>query len=276
MKFFKYFPLTAIFCLSANATLISTPTQFVAGQKIVAASMNVNFNAVNTVVNGNIDSTNIANGGVITADLADQLITTAKLVDSSSSSTGVTTAKIADQAVTSAKLADSAVTSGKISYTQSYWSGKHLATCLWLTASSGYNTPTADGSCTLTELFNGGMGTVVSDATAYNGTLKLPGLNFAPPKTGAYEICVTGVFDNSASDTTTIKLNDGSDDLFIGELRADGSGTTTVTPITMCGISYASTLASKTITIKYGGQSGNTNLRVQQADNALNWMIHGL
>lgn len=268
MKFFKYLPLLT--CLSANAAQIPTPTQFVAGQKIVAASMNANFNAINTVVNGSIASDNIVNGGITTADLADSLITTAKILDSN-----VTTAKLADLAITSAKLADSSVTSGKISFTQPYWSGKHLNNCDgWVTGSAGLNTPSADGSCTLTELFNGGMGTIVSNATVYNGTLKYPGVVFAPPRIGAYMICATAAFDNSAGDAMYARLADDTDTLFEGDMRAGASPESE--NMTMCGISYAASVASKTVTITLGGQTGNTRVRAQQAANAINWIIHGL
>lgn len=45
-------------------TTLNIPNTFTAGNTIVASQMNANFNAVKAVINGNIDSTNIANGAV--------------------------------------------------------------------------------------------------------------------------------------------------------------------------------------------------------------------
>lgn len=84
---------------------LSTPNTFVAGTAAKASEVNANFEAVESVVNGNIDTTNLKDVSVTTGKLADSAVTTAKIADDA-----VTSAKIADNAVTAAKLASDAVT----------------------------------------------------------------------------------------------------------------------------------------------------------------------
>lgn len=77
------------------------------------------LNAIRTLVNGQLDSSNIAAGVIVTSLLGDGSVTSAKIADGTIA-TGdiadgaVTSAKIADGTVATADLADGAVTSAKI------------------------------------------------------------------------------------------------------------------------------------------------------------------
>ena len=88
---------------------LSTPNTFVAGTAAKASEVNANFQAVESVVNGNIDTTNLKDVSVTTGKLADSAVTTAKIADDA-----VTSAKIPEDAVTSAQIADGAVTGSQI------------------------------------------------------------------------------------------------------------------------------------------------------------------
>lgn len=107
MKFCKHLWILAL-PLIANATQVSIPYSFSAGQKIVASQMNSNFNAIVGVVNGNIASDNIAVGGIATSSITSGAITNTKIANDA-----VTTSKILDLAVTTDKIADNAVTAAK-------------------------------------------------------------------------------------------------------------------------------------------------------------------
>tara|TARA_R110000868_G_scaffold242882_7_gene498506 strand:- start:630 stop:1481 length:852 start_codon:yes stop_codon:yes gene_type:complete len=101
--------LLLLLSVGAFAAQIPTPTQFAAGQRIVASQVNSNFTAVNSVVNGNIASDNIVAGGIVAGNLSTDSVTTAKIL-----ALNVTTAKLAAGSVTNAKLEDLGITSDKI------------------------------------------------------------------------------------------------------------------------------------------------------------------
>lgn len=54
--------LFLIFTSNANASIIVTPTSWSNGDTVTAAKLNSNQNAITTVVNGNLDNTNMATG----------------------------------------------------------------------------------------------------------------------------------------------------------------------------------------------------------------------
>ena len=67
-----------------RAQTLTIPNSFTPGSKIVSSEMNANFNAIKSVVNGNIASDNIATGSIIDGNIATGTITLAKLANISS------------------------------------------------------------------------------------------------------------------------------------------------------------------------------------------------
>lgn len=80
-------------------SLLTVTENWADGSTLTAAQLSTAMTSIESVVNGNIDSTNIATGGVSTTNLASEAVTEAKLGPSA-----VTTAKVADGAVTGVKL----------------------------------------------------------------------------------------------------------------------------------------------------------------------------
>ena len=118
--------------------LLNVTNTFVDGTVAKASEVNANFQDVEDVLNGNVDSDNLATDAVTTAKIKDDAVTADKIADdavltanikdanvtSAKLATGaaagnldsgdVTTTMLADDAVTSAKIADDAVDTSQI------------------------------------------------------------------------------------------------------------------------------------------------------------------
>lgn len=90
-------------------TQIVLPYNIVNGTPEDISQVMADFNAIVQVVNGLLDSGNIADDAISASKLAANAVTTAKILDSA-----VSTGKIADLAVTDIKLATDSVTAAKI------------------------------------------------------------------------------------------------------------------------------------------------------------------
>ena len=88
---------------------IITRTTLSTGDIPTAAEWNTQFDTAYNVINGNLDSTNLAANAVTTSEITDSNVTTAKIAD-----LNVTTAKINTDAVTTVKILDDNVTTAKI------------------------------------------------------------------------------------------------------------------------------------------------------------------
>jgi hypothetical protein len=66
------------------AGTVTKPHEFAAGTAIIAGDVNENFDTLYTLVNGNIDSSNIANATIVGADIAADAIGLSKLKDNTS------------------------------------------------------------------------------------------------------------------------------------------------------------------------------------------------
>lgn len=79
--------------------MIVNPTLPANGDSAYVDAYNAAFNALTTVINGNIDQDNLAANSVITTKILDAAVASAKIA-----AAAVTTDKIADAAVTAAKM----------------------------------------------------------------------------------------------------------------------------------------------------------------------------
>lgn len=261
----------------AEAGTLSIPNSFSAGQKIVATSMNQNFQAIASW-SSVIASDNILDGGIASADLA---------------TSSIITAKIADQAVTTAKLADGAVTAAKFSATEYYWAGYHGVDCAWSNTDNGFKDFGADTSCTLTQTQNSGFGTV-SSAIIEGGssTQKKPGIVFTPPYAGAFMVCArVNTYGGTALETYGYRLlaAAGASPVVasstIVELLTRQPATTAniKDPVSLCGIYVADTMASTRSIVIQGGGNGSAastsiegNVSVVTPRSVIEWTIWSL
>lgn len=94
----------------SEATTCSIPNSFTTGQVPTAAMFNDNWNAACTIINGQIDNTNIAtSAGIVGSKLANDTITAAQLAPGS-----VTTSEILDSTILSGDIAADTITAADI------------------------------------------------------------------------------------------------------------------------------------------------------------------
>lgn len=80
--------------------------------------------------------------------------------------------------------------------------------CAWSTTSSSFGDYSDDGSCTFTQLYNTGLGTV----NAFGS--KKPGLSFSPPAVGLYQVCVSHGNTQSGNASMAFQVTDGTNVAF--------------------------------------------------------------
>lgn len=89
--------------------LLSFPNTLANDTLADADQVMANLNAIRTLVNGQLDSANIAAGALVTTLFADESVTSAKILNGT-----IATGDLADDAVTAAKIATDAVGSSEI------------------------------------------------------------------------------------------------------------------------------------------------------------------
>jgi microcystin-dependent protein len=123
---------------------LTIPNTFVDGGTVLASEHNANNNAIATVVNGNIDATNLADSAVTTAKIASSAVTTAKIADSN-----VTKAKIEDaQQLPAGMLAPYAGSSAPTGWLLCYGQAVSRSTYADLFSAIGTTYGAGDGSTT--------------------------------------------------------------------------------------------------------------------------------
>lgn len=136
------------------------------------------------------------------------------------------------------------------------WSGYHDDDCTWARTSTTVADPTADATCTFTQLTNVNFGTVTS---ALSGSDKLPGVVFTPKRAGRYYLCASFIsFGNTAGQWAQNDLVDGSGNII------DTSGYTTASNgrygMKLCGIFNATGVSSHTAKIQSGSDTGSVTI----------------
>lgn len=112
------------------------------------------------------------------------------------------------------------------------WSGYHDNNCVWARTSTSLGGPSADSSCTFTQVTNQNFGTVASELS---GSDKLPGITFTPKKAGRYFMCaITSMINTNAGVDLTGSLTDGTQ--IVAQRAQAFGGAGNVQPFTFCGI----------------------------------------
>lgn len=150
------------------------------------------------------------------------------------------------------------------------WSGYHDSTCLFSRTNSSLGDPTADSTCVFTERKNRNFGTVTS---YLSGSDKLPGIVFTPPRVGMYDVCAyMTTLQSSGGATMSFELSDTNSNVIA--LQNKNSGTANeYTPMPLCGIYEATSLASTTIRVRTAASSGNVDIRAPGTGNPIEWTI---
>jgi hypothetical protein len=155
------------------------------------------------------------------------------------------------------------------------WSGFHAQSdCSWARTNTALGDPTADASCTFTELTNQNFGTVTSALSAGN---KLPGITFTPPRVGRYKVCaVTQQSTSDANPGVYASLTDGTTP--IAQVAWDGQLAGGYRfPYTLCGIFNAIDTSQKTIKIQTAVSSGTTTITSGSVNAyVISWSIFAL
>lgn len=138
------------------------------------------------------------------------------------------------------------------------WSGYHAGSdCSWARANTAYGDPTADATCTFTELTNTNMGAVTS---ALSGSDKLPGIVFTPRSVGKYEVCASFVVRNSAIQVSRVQMVDGS-----GNQLDSNAGTHAQVnydlPFRLCGQLNVSSVSSQTVKLQTASATGTVTIQ---------------
>lgn len=153
------------------------------------------------------------------------------------------------------------------------WSGFHAGDCAFARTSTSFGDPTADATCTFTQLTNTNMGSVTS---ALSGSDKLPGIVFTPKTTGTYRVCSTFIADNSAVGVTVrARLTDGST-VFSSNGHTPG-GNNYEGSMTLCGDIVAT--STDPLTVKLQTASASSTVTISGIDgviNTANWSIVAL
>ncbi len=148
------------------------------------------------------------------------------------------------------------------------WSGYHDNTCSWARTNTAFGDPTADATCSFSEITNQNFGTVASYTSGGNN---LPGIVFTPKRAGKYFVCAHFFMDSS---TTTGKniLVDGSVTI------ATGGNPGSSVPIhnMLCGIVTASSTSSKTVAIQTASTSGSTTVGSASYARSVDWNIFAI
>lgn len=149
------------------------------------------------------------------------------------------------------------------------WSGYHNNTCSFTRANTAYGDPTADASCALVERQNSGFGAVSSSGSV------LPNIVFTPRQSGMYWVCAQAKVRSS---TTTadmdFRLWDGT--TVIAESRQNEGESTDYSTIPLCGLYYAATTSSVTLSIQSKASAGSATIQVVGTENAsaIEWSIY--
>lgn len=150
-----------------------------------------------------------------------------------------------------------------------YWSGYHDNDCSWARTNTAFGDPTADATCTFTELTNKNFGTVSSNTSAGN---KLPGIVFTPKMAGSYEVCAN--FRLSPGTSTVMKAAILDDSTIINTISTNGAGT--ADSVSLCGIVTASSTSSKTVTIQTAIASGAVTIDGVSPAWSVGWAIRNI
>lgn len=148
------------------------------------------------------------------------------------------------------------------------WSGYHDNTCSWARTNTAFGDPTADATCSFSEITNQNFGTVASYTSGGNN---LPGIVFTPKRAGKYFVCAHFFMDSSATTGKNI-LVDGSVTI------ATGGNPGSSIPIhnMLCGIVTASSTSSKTVAIQTASTSGSTTVGSASYARSVDWNIFAI
>lgn len=108
MKRFTWFIVYSLLSTVAYAYTI-THSDYTSGGTISASGQNTNENNIVNVINGNLDTTNIAANGVGTTQIAAQAVTAAKIANNT-----ITASQIANNTITDTQISTSGITAVSI------------------------------------------------------------------------------------------------------------------------------------------------------------------
>lgn len=135
--------------------------------------------------------------------------------------------------------------------------------CSWTTSSATYADYSVDTTCTFTQQFNSGMGTVVKEATG------LPGITLTAPQTGTLKVCVIYSGMNNSADYNGYKLVEAAGPTQLAKGTSVGSENG---ESVMCGFHSVTAASSYTFKIQGLGRSGTTN-RINDGVGADTWPL---
>lgn len=150
------------------------------------------------------------------------------------------------------------------------WSGYHDNTCSWARTNTAYGDPTADASCALVERTNNNFGTV----TTYTVTNAMPGIVFTPRVAGRYWVCASAKMSRGTGGAiANVRLWDGTTTVAESQEQHSASSGQSANVVT-CGIYYASSVASKTLSLQTKATSGSVTIVADSTNaSAVEWSI---
>lgn len=148
----------------------------------------------------------------------------------------------------------------------SFYSAFHDTTCdTWTTTSGTIGNFTDDASCALTS--RNSVNIVVSQVGSVS-----PAISWTPSRTQYYYVCAHILHANSTADEVRFRLWDGT--TTIAEQGINHSTANHTRQTALCGVYYASSVATKTLTVQ--GRTGSGTLTMGGSatkGNAIEWSI---
>jgi hypothetical protein len=148
------------------------------------------------------------------------------------------------------------------------WSGFHADDCSWGRTNTAYGDPTADASCTLTELTNTNFGTVSDNAS------DLPGITFTPSRAGLYRVYAKVSFSSSTSAHNGFLLTDGSTSISYCGQVSTASGRTYHCELT--GLLRAASTSAISLKIQTAADTGTVTINEGSTPNTgrtIEWQV---
>lgn len=215
---------------ATNPGGVSTTTQTFAGNKTFSGTLQANSSVIHKETGGGSDTVSIQ---------APSNVTSSYVMKWPIAQGGSSTYLMNDG---SGNLSFTSVTSGSTSLRS--WSGAHGTDCSWARTSISLGDPTADASCTFTEIVNVNFGSV---ASYVSGSDELPGIIFTPDSAGTYLVTVN--FTSSSNTNGAIqylRLQEGTGTI-IGEQALNNPTLGDFTSTTITGLYTAASAVATTI-----------------------------